>query len=106
MLWLWQGPAATAPIRPLAWEPPYSTDAALKKQKEKKKKERKKERKKIRAIISKGEVSWEGYWGISKVLVIVYFLDLLMGTPRFVSLLLHKLHFKFPSLYMIQFAIF
>ena len=33
---------ATAPIRPLAWQPPYAVSAAL----EKKKKERKKERKK------------------------------------------------------------
>jgi len=32
---LW--PAATAPIRPLAWEPPYATGVALKRQKEKRK---------------------------------------------------------------------
>ena len=31
-------PAATAPIRPLAWEPPYTTGVALKRQKKKKKK--------------------------------------------------------------------
>ena len=30
LLWLWCMPAAGAPIRPLAWEPPYATDAALK----------------------------------------------------------------------------
>ena len=24
LLWLWRGPAATAPIQPLAWEPPYA----------------------------------------------------------------------------------
>ena len=29
LLWLWRRPAATAPIRPLAWEPPYATGAAL-----------------------------------------------------------------------------
>ena len=40
-LWLWLWPAAVAPIRPLAWEPPYAAGAVLKK-----KKERKKERKK------------------------------------------------------------
>ena len=28
VLWLW--PAATAPTHPLDWEPPYATDAALK----------------------------------------------------------------------------
>ena len=30
LLWLWCRPAATAPIRPLAWEPPHATSAALK----------------------------------------------------------------------------
>ena len=35
-LWLWL--AATAPIRPLAWEPPHAAGAALKRQKTKKKK--------------------------------------------------------------------
>ena len=28
LLWLWCRPVATAPIRPLAWEPPYATGAA------------------------------------------------------------------------------
>ena len=41
MLWLWRRPAATASIRPLAWERPYATAAALKKRKERKGKERK-----------------------------------------------------------------
>ena len=46
LLCLWHRPAATAPIRPLAWEPPYAMAAALKNQKtNKKKKERKKEKK-------------------------------------------------------------
>ena len=31
-LWLWCRPAAVAPIRSLAWEPPCATGAALKKQ--------------------------------------------------------------------------
>ena len=30
-LWLWCRPVATAPIRPLAWEPPCAAGAALKK---------------------------------------------------------------------------
>ena len=34
---LWCRPAATAPIRPLAWEPPYVTGVALKKTKKRKK---------------------------------------------------------------------
>ena len=41
LLWLWHRPAATALIKPLAWEPPYAEGAALKKTKrQKKKKER------------------------------------------------------------------
>ena len=33
-LWLWCRPAAIAPIRPLAWEPPYAVGEALKRQKQ------------------------------------------------------------------------
>ena len=33
LLWLWRRPAATAPIRLLAWEIPYAVGAALKKDK-------------------------------------------------------------------------
>ena len=33
LLWLWRRPAATAPIRPLAWEPPDAAGAALEKKK-------------------------------------------------------------------------
>ena len=35
LLWLWCKPAATAPIRPLAWEPSHAVCAALKRQKTK-----------------------------------------------------------------------
>jgi len=28
LLWLWRRPVATAPIQPLAWEPPYAVEAA------------------------------------------------------------------------------
>ena len=37
LLWLWYRPTATAPIRPLAWEPPYAIDEALEKTKRQKK---------------------------------------------------------------------
>jgi len=37
LLWLWQRLAAVAPIRPLAWEPPYAVYVALRKKKQKKK---------------------------------------------------------------------
>ena len=33
LLWLWPRLVATAPIRPLAWEPPCATGAALEKAK-------------------------------------------------------------------------
>ena len=36
LLWLWHRWAAVAPIRPLAWEPPYAAGVALKRQKGKK----------------------------------------------------------------------
>ena len=31
LLWLWRRPAATAPIRSLAWEPPYAVGTGPKK---------------------------------------------------------------------------
>ena len=42
LLWLWCRLVATAPIGPLAWEPPYATGAALEKAKRQKKKKKKK----------------------------------------------------------------
>ena len=36
LLWLWHRPVATAPIRPLVWEPPYALGVALEKTKRKK----------------------------------------------------------------------
>ena len=41
-LWLWCRPEAVAPIRPLAWEPPYAAEAAQEMAKRPKKEERKK----------------------------------------------------------------
>ena len=38
LLWLWHRPAATALIRPLAWEPPYAVEAAQEMAKRPKKK--------------------------------------------------------------------
>ena len=42
LLWLCHRPATTAPIRPLAWEPPYAAGAARKKAKRPKKRKKKK----------------------------------------------------------------
>ena len=46
LVWLWlrRRPAATAPIRPLAWEPPYAAGAALKNKKRKRKRKKEKEK--------------------------------------------------------------
>jgi len=38
LLWLWRNWVAVAPIRPLAWEPPYAVSVALKRKKKKNKK--------------------------------------------------------------------
>ena len=38
LLWLWRGPAASTPIGPLAWEPPYVSGAAQEMEEDKKKK--------------------------------------------------------------------
>ena len=40
LLWLWRRLAATAPIRPLAWEPPYATEVAQEMAKRPKKKKK------------------------------------------------------------------
>ena len=40
LLWVWHRLVATAPIQPLAWEPPYAMGAVLEKEKRQKKKER------------------------------------------------------------------
>ena len=37
LLWLWHRLVATAPIRPIAWEPPSAKGVALEKTKDKKK---------------------------------------------------------------------
>ena len=42
LLWLCCRPVATAPIRPLAWEPPNAPGAALEKAERQKEKEKKK----------------------------------------------------------------
>ena len=51
-LWLWHRPGSTAPIRPLAWEPPYVVGVALEKEKKKDKKQTNK--KKLKNILNGG----------------------------------------------------
>uniref|UniRef100_A0A4X1UT91 Proteasomal ATPase-associated factor 1 n=1 Tax=Sus scrofa TaxID=9823 RepID=A0A4X1UT91_PIG len=48
LLWLWRRPVATAPIQPLAWEPPYALGVAQRNSKKTKKK--KKKRKEIKGF--------------------------------------------------------
>jgi len=49
LLWLWCRPAAiAAPVRPLAWEPPYAASVALKRQKTKDKKKKKQKQNKAK----------------------------------------------------------
>ena len=68
LLRLWCRTAATAPIIPLAWEPPYTSGAALKskkKQKNKKtnkKKTPQKERKKVGFVIYQAPVRAPMFW--------------------------------------------
>ena len=47
LLCLWRRPAATAPIRPLAWEPPNTAGAALEKAKRQNKKKKKEKKKRL-----------------------------------------------------------
>ena len=58
LLWLQYRLAATAPIQPLAWEPPYAAGAAPESKKRKKKKE--KSSKKLFSFqrMCKNNVSW------------------------------------------------
>ena len=51
LLWLWCRPAATAPIIPLAWDPPYAMGMALEDKKKKKKKKKKRERERMEGNI-------------------------------------------------------
>ena len=48
LLWLWSRPVATAPIRSLAWEPPYAMGSSPRKGKKTKKKKKRKKKKFIK----------------------------------------------------------
>ena len=48
LLWLWRRPVATAPIGPLAWEPPYAEGAAQRNSRKTKKKKEKEKRKHLK----------------------------------------------------------
>ena len=63
LLWLWSRPAATAQIRPLAWESPYAGGAAQ----EKAKRQEKKKKIFSQLLDARGYV---GPWGQTKVKMI------------------------------------
>ena len=65
LLWLCCRPVAIAPIRTIAWEPPYAVEAALEKAKKKKKKKpQNKKKKKKKRIKSR----WRGRGHFQKIL--------------------------------------
>ena len=59
LLWLWRRLAATAPIQPLAWEPPHAVGVALEKTKKKEEKKEEEEKRKKAGKGKKGEEKTE-----------------------------------------------
>ena len=55
---LWRRPAATAPIRPLAWKPPYAAGVALKRQKTKRKGKGEDRYEEVIPTLKKKEKTW------------------------------------------------
>ena len=74
LLWLWRSLVATAPIRPLAWEPPYAVTAAqemAKRQKNKQTNKQKKQRtinKQTKKHIQSSRKSKGQNWATSELL--------------------------------------
>ena len=65
LLWLWHRPAATAPIRPLAWEPPHAAGAAQEMAKRQNKTKQNKTKQnyetETKLMVTKGETwGWRG----------------------------------------------
>ena len=88
---LWRRPAATAPIRPLAWEPPYTTGAALEKAKRQgRKEERRKEGRKKERI--------DRFALNIAILLIVFYFIIPLFPSSFPALLLHDLMISFSCM--------
>ena len=63
LLWLWRRPVATAPIQPLAWEPPYAAGAAPRNSNNNnnnKKKQQQQKRQKTKKKIYNCKENWDG----------------------------------------------
>ena len=58
LLWLWHRPAAIAPIRPLAWEPPYAAGAAQEMAKRQEKKKKKNPKNQAKRIFLALQLTW------------------------------------------------
>ena len=69
-------PAATAPIWPLAWEPPYAVGAALKSKKKKKKEKEKKKKAKVIHFDKLGHLGFipgmQGFFSFCKSFSVLY----------------------------------
>ena len=61
LLWLWCRPVATAPIRSLAWEPPYARERPYKRQKKRRRRRKKNQHVNPRKKNSKGKQGWLCY---------------------------------------------
>ena len=65
LLWLWRRPTAAAPVRPLAWEPPYAAGMALEMAKRQTNKQKTPQK---TTLEDSGFILWnretsEGFWG-------------------------------------------
>ena len=82
LLWLRCRPVATAPIRPLAWNPPYAAEASLEKAKTKTK-NKKKERKKCQVLDH--VTHWLGGWALLPATTVVPGTLLHVSLPPFLT---------------------
>ena len=93
LLWLWRRQEATAPTRPLAWEPPYAVEVALEKTNKNKNKKPTKKPPDILASL----VSFVGL--ISSVHPLSFFSSCLCFPGQFDSIYGFILHRCLPDLY-------
>jgi len=92
LLWLWCRLAATAPIQPLAWEPPYAEGEAQ----EKTKKQKSKQTKKTPQRSVNDSIRIEGIWGDHLLVVPTFFFFPNRGCFSFLRL--YQQHMEVPRL--------
>ena len=93
LLWLWHRLAATAPIRPLAWEPPCAKDEALQKVKRQKNKNENKQQqqKPLQLTVSAFELCLDHFIAIADLSYLV------IHSPLFLSVLCFSFLLFLPS---------